>query len=248
MKRLATSTLSVLALVLLCGPALAQDFCPTVRKHVRAVSVSIEGHAKFQTSGKPTQVGSGTLFEKDGETFCITCAHVTAELDHSMIRVVQYCPDNPERFVSVFARLVSQDKGRDVTVLHVGSGVFPKAAKISRRKPKLDDAVLHVGSMAGLHHSLARGYVVGLHRGSPEHIQADITAFFGSSGGGVFNECGEYVGMVTSIIRGARITFFLPVDQMNLSACGLGCCCDDCECGDCPADCDCGCKMPPATP
>jgi S1-C subfamily serine protease len=113
------------------------------------------------------------------------------------------------------AKVFRRDKKRDATILKVGKNVFPSFAKLNRRPVKLDTKVFHVGSMRSLHHTLTRGYLTAYRdfRGFKEY-QLDLTASFGSSGGGVFLADGRLAGIVTSGYP-QRLVFVTPLESLK---------------------------------
>jgi len=183
-----------------------------VLEHIRSVSVSIECSGRCR--------GSGTLFDKDGETWCLTANHVVDAAEGKQLRVSQYRQDR--KAVSINAEIHRRDKDADVALLKLGQGVFGKGAKFyaCARPPEIDTPVVHCGSMAGLHHTISRGYLTGRDRqikelhGGALFDQADFTGYYGSSGGGVFLTDGRYIGMVSAGIV-QRIVFFVPVRRMK---------------------------------
>lgn len=167
--------------------------------NIRAASVSVEIDERF--------CGSGTLIEKDGEMYCITAAHVVFEKANS-IRVTQH----GKKTVTIYASVHKIDRKQDWAVLKVGKGVFESKITFLKDKQELDTPVIHCGSMIGFHHTVTRGTLAGVDRvfSRWEVIdQLDITANRGSSGGGVFDEQGNYLGMVVGGHEG-RIVFMVP--------------------------------------
>jgi S1-C subfamily serine protease len=202
-------------------PGFGQEVKKEVLDHIRNVAVSIELNDRC--------IGSGTLFEKDSEFYVITARHVVQAAKGKQLRAAQMLHD--KKPISVNAEVIRQCEHTDVAVLKVGQGVFSKGVTFYRdccqpnqgKPPQLDTPIVHCGSMEGLHHTVTRGYIVGLDRdmrdmcdlGPCKADQADITASFGSSGGGVFLVDGRYIGMAYA---GApqRIIFFVPIRQIQL--------------------------------
>ena len=214
-----------LPLILLClcpfqPAASAQEVKKEVLDQIRSVSVSIEWNGQCH--------GSGTIFDKDGETWCVTANHVVTAAQGRQLRVSQYRSQN--RAISVNAEIVRRDKNSDLALLKLGKGIFGPGARLYKeccraegKPPDLDTPIVHCGSMAGLHHTITRGYLVGLDRemkgvlenGPALADQADFTGYYGSSGGGVFLTDGQFIGMVYAGIP-QRIVFFVPIRRMKL--------------------------------
>lgn len=139
----------------------------TVLSNIRAASVSVEIDEKF--------CGSGTLIEKNGETWCLTAAHVVSSSNN--IRITQY---KNGKTVTVYAAVHKMDKNKDFAVLKVGKGVFESKISFHKNKQEQDTFVIHCGSFCGLHHSLTRGMLVEVDRQFAKWKcvdQLDITAY-----------------------------------------------------------------------
>ena len=172
--------------------------------NIRAASVSIEINEKFQ--------GSGTLIEKDGEMYCLTAAHVIDENCKS-IRITQH-GKNP---ITIYASLHKIDREKDYAILKVGTGVFTSKMKFHKDKQELDTPIVHCGSMVGMHHTTTRGTLVGVDRKFARWKcvdQLDITAYYGSSGGGVFDHNGNYIGMIVGGVN-PGIVFMVPSREID---------------------------------
>jgi len=78
------------------------------------------------------------------------------------------------------------------------------------------DKVYAVGAPYGLELSLSEGLVSQLRGGPPPLIQTTAAISVGSSGGGLFNELGELVGLTTFYLKGAQgLNFALPVEWLS---------------------------------
>jgi S1-C subfamily serine protease len=210
----------LLSLCPLAPAANAQEVKKEVLDHIRSVSVSIEWQGQCH--------GSGTIFDKEDETWCLTANHVVEAAKGRHMRVSQYLQRSKP--ISVNAEVAYQDKCTDVALLKLGKGVFGPGAKFFKdcckpggEPPEVDTPIVHCGSMAGLHHTITRGYLVALDRdlqgllenGPRKADQADLTGSYGSSGGGVFLTDGRFIGMVYAGIP-QRIVFFVPIRRMKL--------------------------------
>jgi len=116
------------------------------------------------------------------------------------------------------------DDGHDLALLLVrardygkASATFSKPDDVSHIVP-ISTKLYHVGSLLGQMgaNSMTTGIVsqVGRTLGKVEYDQTTVTAFPGSSGGGVYTEDGVYVGMV---VRGAGEGFNLIVPIRRMS-------------------------------
>lgn len=178
--------------------------------------------------------GSGTVFTRDGHTFVWTAAHVvdaqrrSSKIDDKTIvefddvNVIQEIIENGRRVgeINVFAEVLKFSPKEDLAVLRIRKMHYTdKTTVFWDGVPELGTDLYHVGSLLGQMgaNSLTTGIVsqVGrVYRGDV-YDQTTVTAFPGSSGGGVYHkETGEYVGM---LVRGAGETFNLivPVRRMR---------------------------------
>jgi len=115
------------------------------------------------------------------------------------------------------------DDGEDLAVLMVRARDYGKgSAKFYLNKDEpiipIGTQLFHVGSLLGQMgaNSMTSGIIsqVGRIHGKVEFDQTTVTAFPGSSGGGVYLQNGEYVGM---IVRGAGegFNFMVPIRRMK---------------------------------
>ena len=108
-----------------------------------------------------------------------------ARADGEQIRVTQHKIEaGAAKVVSVNAEVFSQCENTDVAILKVGKGVFGPGAKFYRDccqpdpttgekgdPPGVDTPIVHCGSPRGLHHTVSRGYIVGLNRDARDHLE-----------------------------------------------------------------------------
>ncbi len=196
---------------------------------LQAVSVTI--HAE-------SAQGSGVVFNRSNESFVLTAAHVIdglrtvrERLDGATGQTRKLPEFKPALVVKeliedgrsvgklqIEANVVaysSVDWGQDLALLHIKKREFIKESArfyTGADIPSIGTSLSHVGSLLGQMGS--NSYTTGVlsqHgriRNGRVFDQTTCAAFPGSSGGGVFNPAGEYVGMIT---RGAGETFNLIV-------------------------------------
>ena len=145
------------------------------------------------------------------------------------VQIVQELVENGRRVgeVKMDAQVLKYsdaDDGEDLALLMVRSRGYGKASAnfyLDDKQPiiPIGTSLYHVGSLHGQMgaNSMTYGIVsqVGrvLGHGKVEYDQTTVTAFPGSSGGGVYTTDGRYVGM---IVRGAGegFNFMVPVRRM----------------------------------
>lgn len=230
-----TGTLLALLLglvVAMSAPALAQDV--PLAERLQEVSVTIKaGYGE----------GSGVVKTRDGVNYVWTAAHVVEGnrrtrqvidpsggtrtiVEFTDVSIIQSLYEDGRKVgqIEMLAEVIrysDADFGEDLALLKVRKKNFISATAsfyLEDRIPTVGTELLHVGSLHGQggSNSVTDGIV-----SQPGRIlygkvydQTTVTAFPGSSGGGVFFEdTGLYVGMLT---RGAGETFnfVVPIRRM----------------------------------
>lgn len=170
--------------------------------------------------------GSGSVFLFDSRrygrvAFVLTAEHVTRGGEEFFAIRQGEAPDGkPYKPEWAEAFLVAEDARMDLSVLVVFNKKFVKRFKhttVIGGDPRVGDTLHHVGSFLGDNgfNSYSKGKLAYLYRGpetngSAIHLhQMTAPAFPGSSGGGVYDSQGLYVG---TLVRGYDATFsmFVP--------------------------------------
>ena len=118
---------------------------------------------------------------------------------------------------------MADNQERDLCLLFVKELPVPPAAKVARvgsaKALSVGDEVYAVGAPAGLELSLSRGIVSQLRgvfgKRSAPLVQTDAAISPGSSGGGLFNEAGELVGITTFKHQGENLNFAMPAEWVE---------------------------------
>ncbi len=195
----------VWSLVLLSSAALAQPRAldamfekvdpavVTVRVGLKSTEESAEGYVLRVGIG----TGSGILVHSDG--FIVTAAHVVEGAE----QVVVVFKDN----TVVEAAVLSLSRTEDLALLKVAS--VPKSASVAVHGNsdllKIGQPVFSIGTPLGLGHTLTAGVVSSIRTGKPQGlkpgnvIQTDAALNQGNSGGPLFNDKGEVVGIASYI-------------------------------------------------
>lgn len=165
--------------------------------------------------GNIIETGAGFLISKDG--YVITNNHVVKDADKIIITI-----DNKE----YQADLVGDDEYLDIALLKIKNGgeSFP----FLELKPNIDmgvgDRVIIVGNPYNLGLSVSTGIISALNRnirdtGYSDLIQTDANINKGNSGGPIFNENGDVIG-VNSIVfspedgKNVGISFAIPIKNV----------------------------------
>jgi S1-C subfamily serine protease len=214
-----------------------------VANYLQDISVTIRSQAEYSKSeGSGVLITRSIGDEK--VTFVWTCGHVVDNLREVRNIIVEGSPKKVVEFddVQIIKELVEEgrrvgeikmdavvikysdaDDGEDLAVLMVRARDYGKASAkfyLDKSEPiiPIGSRLFHVGSLLGQMgaNSMTSGIIsqVGRIHGKVEFDQTTVTAFPGSSGGGVYLQDGRYVGM---IVRGAGEGFNLmvPVRRMK---------------------------------
>lgn len=231
------STISLLLLFPIFCFGLTTKERREVAEHLQDISVTIRSEDGYQKSeGSGVLITREIKGEK--VTFVWTCGHVVDNLRSVRTVIEDGQPKKVVEFddVQIIKELVEggrrvgeikmdatvikysdADDGEDLALLMVRARDYGKDnAKFYLNKEEpiipIGTRLFHVGSLLGQMgaNSMTSGIVaqVGRIHGKVEFDQTTVTAFPGSSGGGVYLQTGEYVGMV---VRGAGEGFNLIV-------------------------------------
>ena len=165
--------------------------------------------------GEMTAQGSGVVV---GTYEVVTNCHVLERAAHMAVRqAADWFGGESYRMT---ASLLARDEDRDLCLLFVEELPLPPAAKVAHlgagKALSVGEEVFAVGAPAGLELSLSRGIVSQLRgafgKRSAPLIQTDAAISPGSSGGGLFNQAGELVGITTYKRRGENLNFAMPAE------------------------------------
>lgn len=230
-------TLILLPLTIISG---AQNL--QVAEHLQDISVTISAESRYSSS-EGSGVLIVREVEGEKVTFVLTCAHVVDNLrsirniirggqtiqlvEFNPVQIVKELVENGRKVgeVRMSAEVIQYsdaDTGEDLAVLMVQAKDYSKSSTkfhLNNDKPiiPIGTDLFHVGSLLGQFgsNSMTSGIMsqVGRVRNKVEFDQTTVTAFPGSSGGGVYLKDGTYVGM---IVRGAGEGFNLIVPMRRI--------------------------------
>lgn len=235
--------LTVFALTLNTLSALSPKETREVSKYLQDISVTIRSEGKYSKS-EGSGVLITREIEGKKITFVWTCGHVVDNLrsvrtviesgkttklvEFSDVQIIKELVEDGRRVgeMKMDASVIKYsdaDDGEDLALLMVRAKDYGKASARFYLDKKEDiipigTPLFHVGSLLGQFgsNSMTSGIVsqVGRIREKVEYDQTTVTAFPGSSGGGVYLQDGRYVGM---IVRGAGEGFNLmvPIRRMK---------------------------------
>ena len=164
-----------------------------------------------QAPREKTAFGSAFFISKDG--YLLTNHHVVE--DASEVTIVL----NDRREID--AKVVGSDARTDVALLKVSGSNFPSLATGNIDQLKVGQPVLAIGSPFGFDYSASAGIVSAKSRNmlgetSVPFIQTDVALNPGNSGGPLFHQQGQVVGVNSRIFSGTGgymgLSFSIPID------------------------------------
>ncbi|QOF76116.1 trypsin-like peptidase domain-containing protein [Variovorax sp. 38R] len=154
---------------------------------------------------------SGFIFQRDG--YILTSAHAVTGA-----QTISVATADQRRFD---AELVGLDRRTDVALLRISASNLPVVTVVRRSELCPGERVAAIGAPFGFEHSLTAGVVSANPRyvaggNAVPLIQMDVTLNPGSSGGPLFDEQGNVVGMNSMIYSAtggySGLSFSLPID------------------------------------
>lgn len=108
------------------------------------------------------------------------------------------------------------DKVLDLCILTVRNLKNPPV-QMSKMLPKIGEKVIAIGNPAGLERTVSEGIISSYrkYKDSIDLIQITNPITFGSSGGGLFNESGELIGITTMAIPRGNLNFAMPISYLE---------------------------------
>ncbi len=164
-----------------------------------------------QAPQEKTAYGSAFFISKDG--YLLTNHHVVEDASKVTIRL------NDRREID--ATVVGSDERTDVALLKVKGSNFPELRTGNVDRLRVGEPVLAIGSPCGFDYSASAGIVSAKMRNmmgetSVPFIQTDVALNPGNSGGPLFNQNGEVVGVNSRIFSGTGgymgLSFSIPID------------------------------------
>lgn len=214
-----------------------------IAKHLQDISVTIKAegeHSKSEGSG----VLITREVDGERVTFVWTCAHAVSNLrdvrtvisegtskkvvEFDDVQIIKELVEDGRRvgeikMDAVVLKYSDADDGEDLALLMVRAKDYGKdnaSFYLNEEDPiiPIGTQLFHVGSLLGQMgaNSMTSGIVsqIGRIHGKVEFDQTTVTAFRGSSGGGVYLQDGKYVGM---LVRGAgeQFNLMVPIRRMK---------------------------------
>jgi tetratricopeptide (TPR) repeat protein len=158
----------------------------------------------LDAQGKVMARGSGVLISSG--RVATNCHVVEGGASYQVGRGKEFFP----------AALYAEDGYEDICLLDA-RGIQGKPVQLGKAAGlKVRDPVYAVGAPQGLELSLSDGMVAQLRSGPPPIIQATAAISPGSSGGGLFDADGRFVGLTTFYVQGGQnLNFAMPAEWIG---------------------------------
>lgn len=171
-----------------------------------------QGQSSTESESETVGSGSGVIVTSDG--YIVTNNHVVSGADGIKV----YLQDGTE----YDAQLVGTDSYTDIAVIKIDAENLPAATIGSSSSMMVGDTVYAIGNPLGvLATSVSKGIISGLDREvtidgqQMTLMQVNASVNSGNSGGGLFNEEGELIGIVNAKANGTNVEgigFAIPID------------------------------------
>ena len=206
----------------ICAGILCASSAPAWGKSAKEVFAEVARSVvvvlALDSSGELSAQGSGVVV---GKNEVATNCHVIEDAAKIVVRQAANSSGNENYRMS--AEILTRDDERDLCLLFMDELSAHPAAPIATmgtaKGLTVGEDVYAVGAPEGLELSLSRGVVSQLRRKQEKFsaplIQTDAAISPGSSGGGLFNEKGELVGITTFKWRGENLNFAIPVEWVE---------------------------------
>lgn len=201
--RMMMRSLFLILILIMNFPLIAKDYSALYEKLDKSVVIiysdtqQVRARNNKLVSSTQSSLGTGTLINNEG--LILTAAHVVNSADNLTVDVIgkgQYS-----------AKVLASYQEADIALIKILSKEtdFPAIALGDSNKSKIGQEVFVIGTPYGLGHTLTVGHLSGrrTHQGvgetTIEFLQTDAAINQGNSGGPMFNQKGELIGVVSYI-------------------------------------------------
>ncbi len=160
--------------------------------------------------------GSGTVIKKtDKAMYILTCNHVVEDLIATKIkpRVSYNINDDKIGMIVYFAKIVKAEKDCDLALLKVDI-VDSRLAEIAiaEEEPQKGDTIYVVGNPLSATRNISKGILSNKIDG---FYVTDALTTFGNSGGALYNQKAELIGVPAQVEGYSDATLFVPESSMG---------------------------------
>lgn len=154
-------------------------------------------------------ISQGSAFVVDKSGLAISNFHVFEDAS-SAIAVNEFGNE------FMISEIVEYDKEKDFIIFRLGNQDNIPFLNIAEQTPKIGENVFAVGNPKGLSQTLSTGIISGF-RNKNNLLQTTTAITHGSSGGPLFNEKGQVVGVTTSGYGEANLNFALNIKSIPIT-------------------------------
>jgi hypothetical protein len=161
-----------------------------------------------------TKAGLGTGFVMREDGWIVTNLHVVAGHDEVMVLL-----SDGTRFPVI--EVVNASPQHDLVILRVKADKLPVLTLGDSDSVRPGDPIVAIGHPLGLEDTISNGLVSAIRKVQQNLVVLQISAPIapGSSGGPLFNERGEVIGVATAILRGGQnLNLGLPANYVHALA------------------------------
>ena len=202
---------ALFALLIACSPKITTNQLPlathpkTASAIFEQVSPSVVVIVTYGAEGKSTGLGSGVVVSND--VIATNCHVIQGAIKTEIIHKGKQYP----------ATVLHSDWDRDLCTLSVSNLKAPAVVKGSTSRLKVGARVYAIGAPRGLELTLSEGIVSSLRPvDGGQYLQITAPISQGSSGGGLFDENAQLIGLPTFYLAdGQQLNFAVPVEWIN---------------------------------
>jgi serine protease Do len=214
MKFILATALAVFSTCAIAAPWILEN----LGRHVQETNFALDGKC------------SSTMIDREAGLL-LTAHHCVADKelgDMTMVKQKLYVDHENTGVFMVQAEYVAKDHLNDLALLKLSDGAtapFPMEATVATEAPIVGDTIWVVGNPLGLDNTVTRGIISAKHRKMERHEywQTDAVIAGGASGGAVYNDDGELIGVVSAGIMAQMgfnrvpmgFNFVVPLDRVQ---------------------------------
>ena len=196
---------SLLASLFAAQSAPARKDIPAIAKAAKGTVVSI---IMADKDGRPVAQGSGFIVGRDGSI--VTNYHVIRSGSSAIAKL-------PDGAFFVVDGVLAFDKARDIAIIKAHGENFRTVTLGDSDRIQVGEEVIAIGNPLSLESTVSSGIVSGIRTIEGEggkFLQVTAPISPGSSGGPLFDETGEVIGITTLYIKGGEnLNFAIPVND-----------------------------------
>lgn len=182
---------------------------PTEKQSLSSIYGAVKRGVYLIYTENDEGVSQGSAFVVDKTGLAISNFHVFKDAS-SAIAINEF----GDRFM--ISEIFEYDKNKDFIIFRLGNQDNIPFLNISNITPEIGESVFAVGNPKGLSQTLSTGIISGF-RNEKNLLQTTTAITYGSSGGPLFNENGQVIGVTTSGLGEANLNFALNIKAIPIA-------------------------------